>query len=46
VEEIIIQSITFAGFPTAINALDFLHETLAELNPRTPSPGNHTDRTA
>jgi len=31
-EEIIIQTIIFAGFPTAINALNFLHETLAELN--------------
>ena len=31
-EEIIIQSIIFAGFPTAINALNFLHATLAELN--------------
>ena len=31
-EEIIIQTIIFAGFPTAINALNFLHETLGELN--------------
>ena len=31
-EEIIIQTIIFAGFPTAINALNFLHQTLAELN--------------
>jgi 4-carboxymuconolactone decarboxylase len=39
-EEIIIQTIIFAGFPTAINALNFLHETLAELNPgRPPTTG-------
>ena len=34
-EEIIIQTIIFAGFPTAINALNFLHATLAELNTAT-----------
>ena len=36
-EEIIIQTIIFAGFPTAINALNFLHETLAKLN-AAPTP--------
>jgi 4-carboxymuconolactone decarboxylase len=29
-EEIIIQTIIFAGFPTAINALNLLHESLSE----------------
>lgn len=29
-EEIIIQTVIFAGFPTAINALNLLHESLSE----------------
>ena len=29
-EEIIIQTVIFAGFPTAINALNVLHEVLSE----------------
>jgi 4-carboxymuconolactone decarboxylase len=29
-EEIIIQTVIFAGFPTAINALNLLHEVLSE----------------
>ena len=32
IQEIIIHTITFAGFPTAINALNLLHAVLAELN--------------
>ena len=31
-EEIIIQTIIFAGFPTAINALNLLHAVLSERN--------------
>jgi 4-carboxymuconolactone decarboxylase len=37
-EEIIIQTIIFAGFPTAINALNLLHESLSE------HAGGPTDR--
>jgi 4-carboxymuconolactone decarboxylase len=29
-EEIILQTVIFAGFPTAINALNLLHDTLSE----------------
>ena len=32
IQEIIIHTITFAGFPTAINALNLLHAVLAELD--------------
>jgi 4-carboxymuconolactone decarboxylase len=32
IEEIIIHTIIFAGFPTAINALNLLHTVLAERN--------------
>jgi 4-carboxymuconolactone decarboxylase len=32
IEEIIIHSIIFAGFPTAINALNLLHAALSERN--------------
>jgi 4-carboxymuconolactone decarboxylase len=32
IEEIIIHSIIFAGFPTAINAMNLLHTVLAERN--------------
>jgi 4-carboxymuconolactone decarboxylase len=37
-EEIIIQTVIFAGFPTAINALNLLHESLSE------HAGGPTDR--
>jgi 4-carboxymuconolactone decarboxylase len=37
-EEIIIQTVIFAGFPTAINALNLLHESLSE------HAGGRTDR--
>jgi 4-carboxymuconolactone decarboxylase len=32
IQEIIIHTITFAGFPTAINALNLLHAVLAEFD--------------
>ena len=39
-EEIIIHTIIFAGFPTAINALNLLHEVLSERDARLKKTGS------
>ena len=39
-EEIIIHTIIFAGFPTAINALNLIHEVLSERDARLKKTGS------